>query len=164
MQSYTTYFNKWTELNDVIFSDFCQLITLLIVLQLSEMETLLFLLDDVLKSALHASVCGLSQWMDMSILRIGSLPTTVCYFTYLSEIHCNSAQCVTEFGCKYLYDWVFFPPVYSIQTLKWTAEMETKVIKKGMENIQKGTCVRFVPRTHQEDYIDIKPKSGWVLF
>ena len=44
---------------------------------------------------------------------------------------------------------------------KWTAEMETKLIKKGMENIEKGTCVRFVPRTHQRDFIDIQPKSGW---
>ncbi|XP_038576302.1 low choriolytic enzyme [Micropterus salmoides] len=40
------------------------------------------------------------------------------------------------------------------------SEMETKMIKKGMENIEKGTCVRFVPRTHQRDYIDIQPKSG----
>ncbi|XP_069011356.1 hatching enzyme 1.2 [Embiotoca jacksoni] len=40
------------------------------------------------------------------------------------------------------------------------SEIETKVIKKGMENIEKGTCVRFVPRTHQRDFIDIQPKSG----
>ncbi|KAM9346848.1 uncharacterized protein ABDE67_011161 [Symphorus nematophorus] len=40
------------------------------------------------------------------------------------------------------------------------SETETKVIKKGMENIEKGTCVRFVPRTHQRDFIDIQPKSG----
>uniref|UniRef100_A0A8C4D610 Metalloendopeptidase n=1 Tax=Dicentrarchus labrax TaxID=13489 RepID=A0A8C4D610_DICLA len=40
------------------------------------------------------------------------------------------------------------------------SETETKLIKKGMENIEKGTCVRFVPRTHQRDYIDIQPKSG----
>ncbi|CAJ1079245.1 low choriolytic enzyme isoform X1 [Xyrichtys novacula] len=39
-------------------------------------------------------------------------------------------------------------------------EMEAKVLKKGMENIEKGTCVRFVPRTHQQDYIDIQPKAG----
>ncbi|XP_056435625.1 hatching enzyme 1.2-like [Gadus chalcogrammus] len=39
-------------------------------------------------------------------------------------------------------------------------EAETKVIKKGMENIEKGTCVRFVPRTHQRDYLDIQSKSG----
>ncbi|AWP13014.1 putative low choriolytic enzyme-like isoform 2 [Scophthalmus maximus] len=40
------------------------------------------------------------------------------------------------------------------------SEMETKLIKKGMENIEKGTCVRFVPWTHQRDYIDVQPKSG----
>ncbi|XP_044073886.1 hatching enzyme 1.2 [Siniperca chuatsi] len=40
------------------------------------------------------------------------------------------------------------------------SEMETKMIKKGMENIEKGTCVRFVPWTHQRDYIDIQSKSG----
>ncbi|XP_023256976.1 low choriolytic enzyme-like [Seriola lalandi dorsalis] len=40
------------------------------------------------------------------------------------------------------------------------SEMETKLIKKGMENIEKGTCVRFVPRTHQRDFIDIQQKSG----
>ncbi|KAJ3591738.1 hypothetical protein NHX12_006870 [Muraenolepis orangiensis] len=39
-------------------------------------------------------------------------------------------------------------------------ETETKVIKKGMENIEEGTCVRFVPRTHQRDYLDIQSKSG----
>lgn len=31
-----------------------------------------------------------------------------------------------------------------------------------MENIERGTCVKFVPRTHQQDFIDILPKSGWV--
>uniref|UniRef100_A0A3Q3K4S8 Metalloendopeptidase n=1 Tax=Monopterus albus TaxID=43700 RepID=A0A3Q3K4S8_MONAL len=40
------------------------------------------------------------------------------------------------------------------------SETETKLIKQGMENIEKGTCVRFVPWTHQQDYIDIQPKSG----
>uniref|UniRef100_A0A8C5HP36 Metalloendopeptidase n=1 Tax=Gouania willdenowi TaxID=441366 RepID=A0A8C5HP36_GOUWI len=40
------------------------------------------------------------------------------------------------------------------------SEMDIKLIKKGMENIEKGTCVRFVPRTHQRDYIDIQAQSG----
>uniref|UniRef100_A0A3P8VV40 Metalloendopeptidase n=1 Tax=Cynoglossus semilaevis TaxID=244447 RepID=A0A3P8VV40_CYNSE len=40
------------------------------------------------------------------------------------------------------------------------SEVETNLIKKGMENIEKDTCVRFVPRTHQRDYIDIQQKSG----
>ncbi|XP_041806106.1 low choriolytic enzyme [Chelmon rostratus] len=40
------------------------------------------------------------------------------------------------------------------------SDVETKLIKKAMENVEKGTCVRFVPRTHQRDFIDIQPKSG----
>ncbi|XP_072253259.1 hatching enzyme 1.2 [Leuresthes tenuis] len=40
------------------------------------------------------------------------------------------------------------------------SEIDTKLIKKGMDNIEDGTCVRYVPRTHQRDYIDIQPKSG----
>ncbi|XP_063353908.1 hatching enzyme 1.2-like isoform X2 [Pelmatolapia mariae] len=39
-------------------------------------------------------------------------------------------------------------------------EMDTVLIKTGMANVEQGTCVRFVPRTHQRDYIDIQPKSG----
>ncbi|KAM6985402.1 hatching enzyme 1.2 [Aplochiton taeniatus] len=38
--------------------------------------------------------------------------------------------------------------------------LEKNVIKRGMENIEKGTCVRFVPWTHQRDYLDIQPKTG----
>ncbi|XP_012733773.2 high choriolytic enzyme 1 [Fundulus heteroclitus] len=38
--------------------------------------------------------------------------------------------------------------------------IETKLIKEGMDNIEDSTCIRFVPRTHQRDYIDIQPKSG----
>ncbi|XP_010766645.1 low choriolytic enzyme isoform X2 [Notothenia coriiceps] len=40
------------------------------------------------------------------------------------------------------------------------SEMETKMIKKGMDGVEKGTCVRFVPRTHQRDYVEIQPKTG----
>uniref|UniRef100_A0A3B3SCZ7 Metalloendopeptidase n=1 Tax=Paramormyrops kingsleyae TaxID=1676925 RepID=A0A3B3SCZ7_9TELE len=29
-----------------------------------------------------------------------------------------------------------------------------------MEAIENGTCIRFVPQTHQNDYLDIQPKSG----
>ncbi|KAJ0070382.1 hypothetical protein NL108_007702 [Boleophthalmus pectinirostris] len=47
-----------------------------------------------------------------------------------------------------------------IKANEFQGEIEEKLIKKGMETIEKGTCVRFVPRTHQRDYIDIQPKSG----
>uniref|UniRef100_A0A3Q2QF74 Metalloendopeptidase n=1 Tax=Fundulus heteroclitus TaxID=8078 RepID=A0A3Q2QF74_FUNHE len=36
----------------------------------------------------------------------------------------------------------------------------SRLIKEGMDNIEDSTCIRFVPRTHQRDYIDIQPKSG----
>ncbi|XP_041922792.1 hatching enzyme 1.2 isoform X2 [Alosa sapidissima] len=39
-------------------------------------------------------------------------------------------------------------------------ELDKKTITQGMELIEEDTCVRFVPRTHQRDYLDIKPKSG----
>lgn len=40
-------------------------------------------------------------------------------------------------------------------------EMDQLVIKRRMEDLEDGTCIRFVPWTHQKDYLDIQPKSGW---
>uniref|UniRef100_A0A3Q1JF40 Metalloendopeptidase n=1 Tax=Anabas testudineus TaxID=64144 RepID=A0A3Q1JF40_ANATE len=40
------------------------------------------------------------------------------------------------------------------------SELEKNQIVKGMENVERDTCVRFVPWTHQQDFIDIQPKSG----
>lgn len=53
-------------------------------------------------------------------------------------------------------------PVCSAQIFKWTADIESRLIQRAMENVERGTCVKFVPRTHQQDFIDILPKSGWV--
>lgn len=39
-------------------------------------------------------------------------------------------------------------------------DMDRVAIQGGMEGIENGTCIRFVPRTHQRDFIDIQPKSG----
>ncbi|XP_048857816.1 hatching enzyme 1.2-like isoform X2 [Brienomyrus brachyistius] len=39
-------------------------------------------------------------------------------------------------------------------------DLDLITIQEGMEAIENGTCVRFVPRTHQNDYLDIQPKSG----
>lgn len=86
------------------------------------------------------------------------------YCTLFDFSKCNTLQYDT-FETRQLCMWWFINCpflVYSVWTSKWTAEVETKLIKKGMENIEKGTCVRFVPRTHEQDYIDIQPKSGWV--
>lgn len=40
-------------------------------------------------------------------------------------------------------------------------EEDMENIKKGMKLIEHDTCVRFVPRTHQRDYLDIQPKTGY---
>ncbi|KTF79618.1 hypothetical protein cypCar_00030794 [Cyprinus carpio] len=40
------------------------------------------------------------------------------------------------------------------------SEEDVENIKKGMKLIEHDTCVRFVPRTHQRDYLDIQPKTG----
>ncbi|TRY99643.1 hypothetical protein DNTS_000105, partial [Danionella cerebrum] len=40
------------------------------------------------------------------------------------------------------------------------SEADERSIKKGMKLIEQDTCVRFVPRTHQRDYLDIQPKTG----
>uniref|UniRef100_A0A4W4H8E2 Metalloendopeptidase n=1 Tax=Electrophorus electricus TaxID=8005 RepID=A0A4W4H8E2_ELEEL len=39
-------------------------------------------------------------------------------------------------------------------------DKDRRTIKRGMELIESGTCVRFVPRTHQRDFLEIQPKSG----
>ncbi|KAL0985678.1 hypothetical protein UPYG_G00160390 [Umbra pygmaea] len=40
------------------------------------------------------------------------------------------------------------------------SDLDQRIIKTGMDEIESGTCVRFVPRTHQRDYLDIQPQSG----
>ncbi|XP_066544159.1 hatching enzyme 1.2 isoform X2 [Amia ocellicauda] len=39
-------------------------------------------------------------------------------------------------------------------------EIDRITIESGMEEIANGTCIRFVPWTHQRNYLDIQPKSG----
>ncbi|KAB5577456.1 hypothetical protein PHYPO_G00210460 [Pangasianodon hypophthalmus] len=39
-------------------------------------------------------------------------------------------------------------------------EVDRLTIKQGMDLIERDTCVRFVPRTHQRDFLDIQPKTG----
>lgn len=91
------------------------------------------------------------------------------YIAYrLSPEYCMLFQ---SLGCKQMYYTLILFEIrqlcvqgflHCLSTLfLQTAEKETRLIKKGMENIEKGTCVRFVPWTHQRDYIDIQPKSGW---
>lgn len=41
-----------------------------------------------------------------------------------------------------------------------TAENQLKLIKRAMEGIEKYTCVRFVPRTTEKDYVYINSNTG----
>ncbi|XP_037394891.1 high choriolytic enzyme 1 isoform X2 [Pygocentrus nattereri] len=51
--------------------------------------------------------------------------------------------------------------VYVAYTLSpFYSEVDESGIKRGMKLIERGTCVRFVPKTHERDYLDIQPKSG----
>lgn len=40
------------------------------------------------------------------------------------------------------------------------AEVDQMNIDQAMKMIESGTCVRFVPRSHERDFLDIQPKSG----
>ncbi|XP_062862683.1 hatching enzyme 1.2 [Trichomycterus rosablanca] len=40
------------------------------------------------------------------------------------------------------------------------SEVDRSNIEQGMKIIERDTCVRFIPRTHQRDFLDIQPKSG----
>ncbi|XP_056610091.1 hatching enzyme 1.2 [Triplophysa dalaica] len=40
------------------------------------------------------------------------------------------------------------------------SDVDIQNINRGMTLIEHDTCVRFVSRTHQRDYLDIQPKSG----
>lgn len=69
------------------------------------METLLFLLEGAPKSASPVAASGLSQWMDMSMLHIGSHLNTVRHFSFLckSVNKCNTLQSDTFFDSPTLY-------------------------------------------------------------
>lgn len=40
--------------------------------------------------------------------------------------------------------------------------MDRITIEGGMQDISSGTCIRFIPRTHEPNFLDIQPRYGWV--
>lgn len=40
--------------------------------------------------------------------------------------------------------------------------MDRITIETGMQDISSGTCIKFVPRTHEASFLDIQPRYGWV--
>lgn len=41
-------------------------------------------------------------------------------------------------------------------------DMDRITIETGMQDISSGTCIKFVPRTHEASFLDIQPRYGWV--
>lgn len=39
--------------------------------------------------------------------------------------------------------------------------MDRITIENGMQDISSGTCVKFIPRTHEPNFLDIQPRYGW---
>lgn len=40
--------------------------------------------------------------------------------------------------------------------------MDRITIEGGMQDISSGTCIKFIPRTHEPNFLDIQPRYGWV--
>lgn len=39
-------------------------------------------------------------------------------------------------------------------------DMDRITIETGMQDISAGTCIKFVPRTHEASFLDIQPRYG----
>ncbi|KAK1789090.1 hypothetical protein P4O66_015045 [Electrophorus voltai] len=70
-----------------------------------------------------------------------------------SAITCPGQSCLWP---KSVDGFVYVP--YTISALY--DNMDRITIEVGMEDISAGTCVKFVPRTHQANFLDIQPKFG----
>ena len=53
-----------------------------------------------------------------------------------------------------------FKQLYYLSDLNISTENEAKVIRCAMAHWENHTCIRFVPRTNQRDYISVYPGSG----
>ncbi|XP_076857296.1 high choriolytic enzyme 1 [Brachyhypopomus gauderio] len=70
-----------------------------------------------------------------------------------SAITCPGQSCLWS---KSVDGFVYVP--YTISPLY--DNMDRITIEVGMQDISDGTCVKFVPRTHQANFLDIQPKLG----
>lgn len=39
-------------------------------------------------------------------------------------------------------------------------DMDRITIEGGMQDISSGTCIKFIPRTHEPNFLDIQPRYG----
>lgn len=76
---------------------------------------------------------------------------------HLSAIWCGCKD--FKQSCKTLGDFFSQPKIFSSTTAD---DMDRITIENGMKDIGSGTCVKFVPRTHEASFLDIQPRYGWV--
>ncbi|KAK3568967.1 hypothetical protein QTP86_021378, partial [Hemibagrus guttatus] len=74
-------------------------------------------------------------------------------FGLRSAISCPNQNCLWP---KSVDGFVYVP--YTISPLY--DNMDRITIEMGMLDISSSTCVKFVPRTHQADFVDIQPRFG----
>ncbi|RXM32080.1 Ubiquitin carboxyl-terminal hydrolase 37 [Acipenser ruthenus] len=70
-----------------------------------------------------------------------------------SAITCSGNSCLWP---KSVDGFVYVPYIISPEY----NNRDRITIEIGMQDISTGTCIKFVPRTHQADYLDIQPRFG----
>ncbi|MED6279390.1 hypothetical protein CHARACLAT_000338 [Characodon lateralis] len=77
----------------------------------------------------------------------------IAYSYVRSAINCPGNACLWP---KSIDGFVYIPyilsPVYD--------DMDRITIETGMQEITSGTCIKFVPRTHEASFLDIQPRYG----
>lgn len=91
-------------------------------------------------------VCGLNQLMDLFMCPISSLHCMVWIHGFKEVL-----QRCWEFRSSCL-TLLFFT----------VDDMDRITIENGMQDISTETCIKFVPRTHEANFLDIQPRYGWV--
>ncbi|XP_007570355.2 high choriolytic enzyme 1 isoform X2 [Poecilia latipinna] len=77
----------------------------------------------------------------------------IAYSYVRSAINCPGNACLWP---KSIDGFVYVPyllsPVYD--------DMDRITIETGMQEISSGTCIKFIPRTHEASFLDIQPRYG----
>ncbi|KAK2839705.1 hypothetical protein Q5P01_013445 [Channa striata] len=70
-----------------------------------------------------------------------------------SAISCPGNACLWPKSVDgFVYIPYIFSPLYD--------DMDRITIETGMQDISSGTCIKFVPRTHEANFLDIQPRYG----
>lgn len=76
--------------------------------------------------------------------------------------HLSAIRCIRidfKQSCRALWDFLFLllTKIFSSITAD---DMDRITIENGMKDIGTGTCIKFVPRTHEASFLDIQPRYG----